>query len=78
MKPVIVHDSAKAEIRNALEKYDQIRADLAADFRRILDSAIERIQSNPRFYAEEPSGERYCMLGRFPYTLVYLELDESI
>ena len=39
MKPVIVHDSAKAEIRNALEKYDQIRADLAADFRRILDSA---------------------------------------
>ena len=48
MKPVIIHDEAKAEIRSALEKYALIRAELAADFRRVLDSALERIQSNPR------------------------------
>ena len=78
MRPVIVHDDAKEETRKALEHYEQVRPELASAFRRTLGAAIERVRENPQFYAENEAGERLCMLGRFPYTLVYIELDDSI
>lgn len=77
MKPVIFHDEAKAEIRNALEKYEDIRRELASAFRRELEAAVERIRENPLRFAED-EGYRRCMLGRFPYTLAFVELDSSI
>ena len=75
---MIVHDSAKEEVWKALEMYDLIQPELASSFRRELASAFARIQTNPRLFAEEEGGERYCMLSRFPYTVVYVELDEAI
>ena len=77
MKRVIFHDDAKAEVRKALEWYEDIRAELASSFPRALDLAVERIGENQFLYAED-EGYRLCMHGRFPYTLVFVELESSI
>lgn len=57
MKPVMLHEEAEAELREALE----------------------RVRENPLLYAsEDDDGIRACPLRRFPYTLVFVDLDDHI
>lgn len=79
MKPFILHADAEAELREALEHYEQRRAGLGGEFREEFEAALERVRQNPQLYAaEDESGARYCPLRRFPYTLVYVDIDDHI
>ena len=40
---------------------------------------MEKVRDNPLLYAlEDDDGVRYCPLLRFPYTLVYVDLDDRV
>jgi toxin ParE1/3/4 len=78
VKPATFHPEAEDEVRAALDYYDRRQAGLAGEFRRELEAAVERVRQNPQLYAEDDAGARQCPLGRFPYTLVYVELDDAI
>lgn len=79
MKPFFLHTDAEAELRQALEHYEQQRSGLGREFREEFEAALERVRHNPYLYAaEDDSGARLCPLRRFPYHLVYLDLDDRI
>jgi toxin ParE1/3/4 len=79
VKPVILHAEAEAELREALDYYERQRAGLGGEFRREFEAAVQRVRENPQAYAaEDEAAARYCPLLRFPYTLVYVELDDRI
>ena len=78
MKPFTLHSEAEADLRDALDYYEGFRIDLAGEFRREFEAAVQRVRLNPQAYAEEDDGVRYCPMHKFPYTLVYVELDNSI
>jgi toxin ParE1/3/4 len=79
VKPAILHADAEAELREALDYYQRQRTGLDGEFRREFEAALQRVRENPQgFAAEDDAGVRYCPLRRFPYTLVYVELDDRI
>jgi toxin ParE1/3/4 len=79
VKSVTLHADAEAELRETLDYYESRRSGLGGEFRREFEAALERVRENPQLYAaEDDTGVRYCPLHRFPYTLVYVELDDRI
>ena len=79
MKPVTLHEATEAELAEAMRYYEQQRTGLGGEFRREFEAALARVRQNPKTCAvEDESGVRYCPLHRFPYTLVYVELDDRI
>lgn len=79
MKSATFHPDAEADLRGALAYYAEKRVGLDGEFRRDFEAALEAVRENPLIYAmEDEAGCRYCPLRRFPYTLVYLDGDDSI
>lgn len=79
MKPVVLHEQAEAELRDALAWYDQRRSGLGGELRRDFADAVERIARNPQAYAVDgDSGIRLCPLRRFPYAIVFVERDTDV
>jgi toxin ParE1/3/4 len=79
MKPATLHEDAEAELREALDHYARQREGLDGEFRREFEAALERVRENPLLYAvENDDGVRYCPLRRFPFTLVYVDLEDCI
>jgi toxin ParE1/3/4 len=79
VKSVIFDADAEDELRAALEYYDQQRPGLGGELLTEVFEAVERIRQSPRLYAiTDKNGTRGCPVHRFPYTLFYIELEESI
>lgn len=79
MKPVIVHPEAEAEFRAAVGHYDEQRAGLGGEFRAEVEAAVERIRGNPSAFAPHgEEGARKCVLRRFPYTVFFVELEQTL
>jgi toxin ParE1/3/4 len=79
VKPVIFHPEAEAELRAAVAYYEQQRTRLGRDLWAEVERAIGRIQQQPQLFPQHNElGMRKYVIRRFPYTIFYLELDESI
>lgn len=79
MKPVIIHSEAEAEFRAAIEHYNEQRAGLGGEFRAAVEAAVERVRKNPSAFAPHgDEGVRKCVLRRFPYTVFYMELEQTL
>jgi toxin ParE1/3/4 len=79
VKPFILHEDAEVELREALDSYEGRRIGLGGEFRQEFEAALWRVCENPQAYAaEDAAGVRSCPLRRFPYALVYVELDDRI
>jgi hypothetical protein len=78
VKPFTIHADAEAELRAATDEYEQRRAGLGADFLAEFEAALERVRVSPLLYAADESGARHCPLHRFPYALVYLDLEDRV
>ena len=79
MKPVILHADAEEELRAALDYYEGRRSGLGGEFRREFEAALLRVRENPQAYAaEDDPGIRHCPLHRFPFSVVYVELEDRI
>lgn len=79
MKPANLHADAEDELREAMDYYERQRPGLGGEFRRQFEAALQRVRENPQAYpAEDDPGVRHCPLRRFPYTIVYMDLDDRI
>jgi toxin ParE1/3/4 len=79
MKPVIFHPEAEAELRAAILYYENQRSGLGADFQAEVEEGVRKIQQTPQaFSLHNDQGLRKFLVRRFPYSIFYLELDDSI
>jgi len=62
---------ARAELREAIDFYDDRRPGLGADFSAEVKSTIDRILLNPTTWARTSERSRRCRLRRFPYAVIY-------
>jgi toxin ParE1/3/4 len=79
MKPIIFHQDAEAELAAAIANYNEKRDGLGDEFQTEVEQATRRIAQLPTAGAlHNAAGVRKCGVRRFPYTIFYIELDESI
>jgi toxin ParE1/3/4 len=79
VKPVVIRAEAEAEVHTAIAYYESRREGLGREFRQELERAFERIGRFPQaFAALDAHGTRKHRLQRFPYTIYYVELDQTI
>lgn len=77
-KPVLFHPQAAAECEAAFDWYFE-RSELAASkFAMELENALEIISEAPGRWPIYLSGSRKFVLQRFPFLVIYRELDPAI
>jgi plasmid stabilization system protein ParE len=72
------HVEAAEEVRAAVDWYEQRNPGAARAFALELDHAIEQIRDAPTRWPSHLHGTRYCPMRRFPYLVVYRELDNGL
>jgi toxin ParE1/3/4 len=75
-KPFRFHPEAREEFRDAARWYQSKRASAAAEFRRAVSDAIREIVQTPRRWPTYLHGTHRFVLQQFPFSIVYLYLDE--
>jgi toxin ParE1/3/4 len=79
VKPVIFHSAAEAELRFSASYYERQKPGLGREFRQEIEASVALIRENPhQFPFHNEDGTRRCLVHRFPYTLFFVELTESI
>ena len=79
MKPLVFHPEARAELREAALYYEGQRAGLGGELRVEIEAALARILRNPKAFTQvDDLQRRKCLVGRFPYSIIFEELEEVI
>jgi toxin ParE1/3/4 len=79
VKPVLFHPAAEAELLDAMAFYESRRAGLGLSFQIEVKRVVGLIQQTPDRWATYKSTPfRKCSLKRFPFDILYLELEDSI
>jgi hypothetical protein len=83
MKPVRIDPEARDEIRSSGRRYEREREGLGADFRQEVEDAIARARRvgpdcRPVIGVPRDLGVLRVRLRRFPYQVVFIELERYI
>ena len=79
MKPVLLHDEARAELDDAAGWYERKKLGLGGEFRAAVEEAIARIRQNPQLGPRFASTRsRYRLVRCFPYVVFYVECESVI
>jgi toxin ParE1/3/4 len=79
VKRVIFHSGAELDLLSATSHYENQRKGLGREFRQEIEAAVARIRENPReFPSHTEPGTRKCLVRRFPYTIFFAELEDSL
>lgn len=79
MHPVIITPSARTELIDAQDWYENEVPGLGRRFRAAVDAVVERIGANPRQFPVIYKDVRRALLRRFPYALMFIiEADETL
>jgi len=78
LKPIEFDPDAVTDANDTVDYYDRQRPGLGDDFRDELAAALNRIRQHPQMYPIDSDAIRICPLNRFPYSIVYEELDNRI
>ena len=79
MKPTILHEEAGAELKAAVDYYEGKSPGLGLDLEVLVRAGVREIEERPAgfpFHRAPPIRQRH--LRRFPYTIYYVELSETI
>jgi hypothetical protein len=75
MKPLFLPE-ATGDIARAIEYYEAIQINLGLDFLIELEKAVARIVEYPKAWQKISDDFHRCLLGRFPYGIIYsIETD---
>jgi toxin ParE1/3/4 len=72
------HSAVKAEVKAAFDYYWDDSQSAALNFNRNLQAAYRKLRKYPRLYPEYLHGTRRVLLDRYPYFVVFRELDDAI
>lgn len=75
---VVVHSLAEREMREALTYYAELSDRLPGRLRREFDDAMADIAANPRHFYFIAGEWRKRRLVKFPYGVIYREVDDEI
>lgn len=79
MRTIIFTPTARREIIEARDWYEDKSAGLGRSFITAIDAVIERISANPEQFPVMYKNVRRALFRRFPYSLMFVvELDESV
>jgi toxin ParE1/3/4 len=78
VKRHILHEEAEAELVEVVEWYDDKRKGLGGEFRREFKEVLKRVRAHPKWFRMDEDGLRYASLTRFPYAIIFLELDDQV
>lgn len=75
----MIHAQAEAEVLIAIAYYEGQRKGLGGAFRKEFEKALVRVQRTPQAWVlVDDQGTRKHLFRRFPYTIYFVELDQSI
>jgi toxin ParE1/3/4 len=79
VKPLWIHEKAEEEVQEAIAYYDAQYEGLGCEFREDLESAFARLRMSPGAPTPiDAQASRKIRCRRFPYTIYYIELDQTI
>jgi plasmid stabilization system protein ParE len=78
MPRVIFTPAARADLNSALDWYDTHAPHVAPQFRDALRATLARIAQNPKQFPVEYRQTRRALLRRFPYFVVFREIEGNI
>ncbi len=79
MKPVVIHNDAKAELDDAVSYYEAREKGLGLDLQTEVETGVLKLRKYPIvFPPHKNSGFRKYFVERFPYTIFFMELPEII
>lgn len=83
MKPIELAPEARDEVREAATWYDEQRAGLGEEFLEELERLFSRMSQLPRSFPilmdpRRELGLRRALLPRFPYGVVFVELEDDL
>lgn len=80
--PIRIGEEAEAEMAQAARWYERHREGLGLEFIAAVDRTLRLIEDNPRIGSPTPQTSdkaiRRHPVRRFPYHIVYLELDDRL
>lgn len=78
MARILFTQAARADLVDALRWYDTHAPQVAPQFRDALRAAVNRISENPKQFPPAFKSTRRALLRRFPYIVVFRELDDAV
>src|SRR5689334_3939519 len=78
MKPVEFHSEALTELDGAIRYYEERSPGLGIDLRKKIEAAALAMQSAPLRFKSFSKRTRRLLLRRFPYKVVFIELEDRI
>ena len=79
MKPITFHPRAEAEYLAAIDYYEGERQGLGLEFQAEVEQAVAAIRRDPQRYpVYEEEDVRQYIVRRFPYSIVYGDLEDRI
>ena len=79
MKRLVFHREAEEEYAKAIAYYEGCRQGLGQDFQDEVERGTTRIARNPfECPRYKETSFRKCVLRRFPYSVFYLDRDETV
>jgi plasmid stabilization system protein ParE len=76
--PVSIRLSAKQDVAEAEDWYEERQSGLGSRFRAEVFDAISRITDNPFLYPDLFKGNRRCVLRRFPYNIWFRIIGSEV
>lgn len=82
-KAIRLDDEAAEELEAAMEWYEARRSGLGSELVAATREALRRVQARPKAWSLVPGvppelNVRRCLLRRFPYAVVYIEVESEI
>lgn len=72
------HPAAEAEYLEAVQYYSRVSAELGLRFVTEVEAAVERARQFPEAWAPLPGNLRAILPHRFPYRIVYEDMQDRI
>lgn len=68
---IVIHPEAQLELMEAAEYYEDQQPGLSDRFLDMMQSAVERIGTNPTHWPKDSQGRRRMVVHKFPYIIIY-------
>lgn len=72
------HPDVYQELRDAYQWYESKSEGLGEDLMRELERTYPLIQTMPKAWPQVAPGVRRCLLKRFPYGILYREVEQGL
>jgi toxin ParE1/3/4 len=79
VKPAVIHSEARAELDAAILFYESRAKGLGLDLQTKVEQAVRAIQRSPESWPpHKHSGFRKYFVERFPFTIFYFDMPDTI